>query len=124
MKKARIQIKRIHEAASPEDGQRILVDRLWPRGISREKAALDGWRPELAPSNGLRTWFGHDEQRWGEFRKRYLAELRQHREEARELAHAARSAPLTLLYAARNPEHNNAIVLRQYLMMLERPGQE
>lgn len=112
-------IKRIYEPASHDDGMRILVDRLWPRGISRGEAQLDEWVKELAPSDELRNWFNHEENRWRKFRERYLDELKEHREQARKIAEAARESTVTLLFAAKDEEHNNAVVLRQYLEMLE-----
>lgn len=114
-----LKIKRIYEEASDEDGIRILVDRLWPRGVSRDDARLDDWNRELAPSDELRKWFGHDSERWGEFRKRYLEELKSKREIARSIAGKASNETVTLLYAAKDEAHNNAVVLRQYLEMFD-----
>ena len=110
-----IRCKRAYEPAEPGDGYRVLVDRLWPRGVSRERARLDRWEKELAPSADLRTWFGHDPDRFEEFRKRYLEELRRHRSQLTELRRHARSGTLTLVYAARDAEHNDAVVLAEVL---------
>lgn len=104
-------LKRAYDSAEKSDGYRVLVDRLWPRGVSKAKAGIDEWRRELAPSVGLRKWFGHDPERWAEFRRRYLAELKPHRGQLRELATRARKGKVTLLYAAKDEAHNNAIVL-------------
>lgn len=114
-----VRIKRIYESPSPGDGYRLLVDRIWPRGVSRDEAELDDWVKELAPSDELRKWFDHDEDRWSEFRRRYLGELKEHRDEARKIAEKAERKTVTLLFAAKDEEHNNAVVLRQYLEMLD-----
>jgi uncharacterized protein YeaO (DUF488 family) len=111
----KIKLKRAYEKPAASDGTRILVDRLWPRGLKKETAAIDHWFKEIAPSTDLRKWFGHDPSRWGEFRKRYTAELRRHTEQLDELRKLARSGPLTLVYAARDEEHNDAVVLRAVL---------
>jgi uncharacterized protein YeaO (DUF488 family) len=110
-----VRLKRVYEPAEDADGYRVLVDRLWPRGVSRERARLDRWEKELAPSADLRTWFGHDPDRFEEFRKRYLEELRRHRSRLTELRRRARSGTLTLVYAARDAEHNDAVVLAEVL---------
>lgn len=111
-----IRIKRIYDDPSPEDGVRVLVDRLWPRGVSKERAALDAWMKEIAPSPDLRTWYGHDVEKWEEFQRRYRQELEQNRDAVDELlAHARPDAPLTLLYATRDEIHNSAAVLLEYL---------
>ena len=111
---ADVAVKRIYEQAADGDGQRILVDRIWPRGVSRARAALDAWMPEVAPSNELRKWFGHDPQRWDEFRARYRAELADspHLEQ---LAAMIATSPATLLYSARDTEHNQAVALASIL---------
>lgn len=112
-------LKRIYEEPSPEDGYRVLVDRLWPRGISKEKARLDGWLKEIAPSDHLRRWVHEDpDGRWGEFRRRYLSDLAEHREELRPLAERAREGRVTLLYASKDEERNNAVVVKEYLEQL------
>jgi uncharacterized protein YeaO (DUF488 family) len=110
-----VRVKRIYEPAEPGDGYRVLVDRLWPRGVSRERARLDEWARELAPSDELRRWFGHEPDRFDEFRSRYLVELKDQGEEVAELRQRARSGPLTLLYAARDEQHNEAVVLAELL---------
>lgn len=114
-----IKLKRAYDRPASDDGYRVLVDRIWPRGISKEDANLDDWLKEAAPSDELRTWFNHDPERWDEFRKRYLAELKHHRESLRELARLADEQTVTLVFGARDRKHNNAVVLKQYLKMLE-----
>jgi uncharacterized protein YeaO (DUF488 family) len=109
-------LKRAYETPSPDDGTRVLVDRLWPRGLSKQKACIDQWLKELAPSTKLRKWFGHDPERWKEFRRRYTAELREHGEALDELRRAARTGRTTLVYAARDELHNEAVVLRDVVM--------
>ena len=112
-----IRIKRIYERARTSDGSRILVDRLWPRGMAKSTAKIDEWMKELAPSNALRKWFGHKPERWQEFQKRYRNELRQ--PEKQELMHHVRSMArkgiATLLYAAKDKEHNNAKALAKFI---------
>jgi uncharacterized protein YeaO (DUF488 family) len=110
-----LQIKRIYDEADPSDGLRILVDRLWPRGISKERARVDRWEKELAPSDGLRRWFGHDPERWQEFKSRYGSELEGQGELLHEIAAQAAKGAVTLLYAAKDEEHNNAVVLQELL---------
>jgi uncharacterized protein YeaO (DUF488 family) len=109
--------KRAYEPASPDDGQRVLVDRLWPRGLSRQAAALDVWEKDVAPSNELRRWFHHDDARWEEFRERYLTELAQPAARAAlaRLAELAARGRVTLVYGARDREHNQAQVLMEAL---------
>ena len=111
-----IRLKRAYEAASADDGVRILIDRLWPRGVTKQAAALDRWMKEIAPSSELREWFGHDPARWQEFRGRYTKELRCHKHILTELRLIARRRPLTLVYSARDEEHNDAVVLRKVLL--------
>jgi uncharacterized protein YeaO (DUF488 family) len=111
-----VQIKRIYEEPQPGDGFRALIDRLWPRGISKQRAALDAWLVDLAPSHALRIWYGHDPQRWPQFRRRYRAELRAHAAELEELRRRAARQRVTLLYASREPRINHAVVLRQVLL--------
>ena len=108
-----IRLKRAYDPAGPEDGTRILVDRLWPRGLSRDQAKVDQWLKDVAPSAELRRWFGHDPAKWAEFRKRYEAELARNPslEELRDLIRRERR--VTLLFGARDVEHNNAVVLRE-----------
>lgn len=109
-----VRIKRAYEPRGEGEGYRVLVDRLWPRGISKEKLAPDAWIRELSPSDELRKWFGHDPSRWAEFQKRYRRELAnpEARAALAELTRRAKSGPLTLLYAAKDEDHNNAIVIR------------
>ncbi len=113
---ANIKLKRAYDKPSPADGTRILIDRLWPRGISKEKAALDRWMKEIAPSTELRRWFAHDPKRWAEFRRRYRQELREYPGLLEELKSLARNGPLTLVYAAHDEAHNDAVVLREVLL--------
>lgn len=110
-----LQIKRVYEEPDPLDGLRLLVDRLWPRGLARERAGVDQWLKELAPSDELRQWFAHDPEKWQEFRTRYLRELEAQRPLLNEISHSARRETVTLLYAARDEEHNNAVVLKELL---------
>ena len=111
-----VRLKRAFEKAGPEDGMRILVDRLWPRGVSKADAALDLWAKALAPSTRLREWFAHDPARWDEFRRRYVEELRGQPEMLAQLRAAARHGRITLVYAARDEAHNDAVVLRDLLL--------
>jgi uncharacterized protein YeaO (DUF488 family) len=118
-----VRLKRAYADAAPNDGYRVLIDRLWPRGLARERAALDEWARELAPSTELRQWFGHDPQRFEEFRRRYVGELRQQRSRISALRRRARAGRLTLVYSAHDREHNDAVVLAQVLRQgLPRPG--
>jgi uncharacterized protein YeaO (DUF488 family) len=110
-----IRLKRAYEPPSPEDGRRIIVDRLWPRGIRKADAAIDRWLKEIAPSTELRRWFGHDPTRWEEFRRRYRSELSAHQDLLSELRVMAREGRLTLVYSARDEHHNDAVVLREML---------
>jgi uncharacterized protein YeaO (DUF488 family) len=110
-----IRLKRVYEPAGRTDGYRILIDRLWPRGISHERAQLDEWDRELAPSTELRRWFGHEPGRYEEFRRRYIEELRDRPERLTELRRRAARGRLTLVYAARDTEHNDAVVLAEVL---------
>jgi uncharacterized protein YeaO (DUF488 family) len=115
-----IRIKRAYEAPAKSDGVRILVDRLWPRGVRKESLDIAFWMKELAPSDALRKWFGHDPGKWDEFRKRYLKELK--RPEAvsllREIAETARKGTVTLVYSAKDEQHNQAVVLKDALESL------
>jgi len=110
-----IRSKRIYEPAEPTDGYRVLIDHVWPRGVTRERARLDEWARDLAPSDGLRRWFDHVPERFDEFRARYRDELATHDEFIDELRQRAREAPLTVVYAARDRDHNNAAVLTELL---------
>lgn len=111
-----IRTKRIYEAPSPEDGRRILVDRLWPRGLSREKAHVDLWLKEVAPSTELRKWFNHDPEKWEGFKQRYLQELRQQPVALQHLVEAIGSGPATLLFGARETRFNDAVALREFIL--------
>lgn len=110
-----VRIRRVYDPPEPEDGFRILIDRVWPRGVSKEEARVDEWRRDLAPSTELRRWFGHDPARFDEFRRRYRAELEQAADALDELVERARDGVVTLVYGARDTEHNNAVVLRELL---------
>lgn len=110
-----IAVKRVYDPPSRNDGYRVLVDRLWPRGLTKEDAALDAWSKELAPSAALRKWFGHDPARWEGFRHRYAGELDAAAEHWRPLLTQAARHRVTLLYGARDEEHNNAVALKSYL---------
>lgn len=110
-----IHVKRVYESAQSSDGKRILIDRLWPRGLSKEKAHVDHWIREIAPSDALRKWFGHDPERWPSFRERYFRELDAAPEALAELRQIMGSGRATLLYAAKDELHNNAVALRSYL---------
>ena len=110
-----LKLKRAYDPAAKSDGQRILVDGLWPRGIPKTKLRVDAWVKEVAPSAPLRKWFSHDAAKWDEFRKRYARELDAHPEAWRPIRAAARKGKVTLIYGARDAEHNNAVALREYL---------
>lgn len=109
-------LKRAYEPPAPEDGARILIDRLWPRGITKDALALDQWAKELAPSTVLRQWFGHEPARWAEFQKRYAHELENHAEALDALRERARTGTVTLVYGAHDEAHNNAVVVRALLL--------
>lgn len=111
-----IAVKRIYEPPSPSDGQRVLVDRIWPRGLSKAHAALRLWLKDIAPSDELRKWFGHEPARWAEFRRRYGAELDRNEEAVRQLRALLRDGKVTLLYGAHDEVHNNAVALAEYLL--------
>lgn len=111
----RIHIKRIYEPASKQDGFRMLVDRLWPRGVSKDRAQLDLWLKDIAPSDALRRWFNHDVKKWPEFKKKYQAELKRNAEATETIKKIARRRNITLLYAAKDETHNEAVVLQQWL---------
>lgn len=110
-----IRIRRAYEPPGRADGARVLVDRIWPRGVKKEELAIDEWLRDLAPSDRLRKWFGHDPERWEEFQKRYFAELDERPEPLRALRALARKGRVTLVYGARDEEHNQAVALRSYL---------
>jgi len=111
----KLNIKRVYDAADPADGTRILVDRLWPRGLTKEKAKVDLWLKEIAPSAGLRKWFGHDPAKWTEFKKRYRAELNENTASVSTLKDQIKKGTTTLVYGAKDEEHNYAVLLREYL---------
>ncbi|WP_425906470.1 DUF488 domain-containing protein [Nitrobacter sp. TKz-YC02] len=111
-----INVKRAYEAPDTDDGTRILVDRLWPRGLRKTDAAIDRWIKGIAPSTDLRKWFGHDPARWQEFRRRYADEIQRHPEEFDELRTCARAGRITLVFAAHDETRNNAVVLRDVLL--------
>lgn len=110
-----IRTKRVYDAPAKSDGFRVLVDRVWPRGVSKEKAAVDLWMKEIGPSTELRKWFNHDLKRWAEFRERYRAELGERAELLDELSGHAAKGPLTLVFSAKDEEHNQAVALKEVL---------
>jgi len=112
----KLHIKRAYEPASPEDGERFLVDRLWPRGVKKEALVLTGWLKEVAPSDALRRWFGHVPERWEDFRRRYRDELKTQQAALQPLRDALKRGPVTLVYSAHDEAHNQAVVLREFLL--------
>jgi uncharacterized protein YeaO (DUF488 family) len=110
-----LKLKRAYEPAARTDGRRVLVDRLWPRGLSKRRVALDDWMKELAPSANLRRWFAHDPKKWLEFKRRYRRELRAHSELVCQLASLARRGRVTLVFSARDEDHNDAVVLAEII---------
>jgi uncharacterized protein YeaO (DUF488 family) len=119
-----LRLKRAYEAAAPQDGVRVLVDRLWPRGLSKADAAISRWMKAVAPSTELRQWFGHDPERWQEFRRRYVEELRQNTAVLDELRELALASTITLVFAAHDEAHNDAVVLRDFLLQWSNSEQE
>ena len=118
-----IHIKRVYEPPGKEDGIRILVDRLWPRGLKKEKARVDGWWKDLAPSDSLRKWFDHDPNKWPEFKRRYFKELDNNEKEMKERIGEIKNQPLTFLYGTREEIYNNAAALKEYVeKRLEKEG--
>jgi len=111
-----VKLKRAYEPPTADDGMRILIDRLWPRGLKKTDAEIDQWMKEIAPSAGLRKWFGHDPKRWQEFRRRYKSEVRHHPDQLQELRTLAQGGRITLVYAARDEAHNDAVVLKEMLL--------
>ncbi len=111
----KIQTKRAYDAPAASDGERYLVDRLWPRGVKRENLDVKDWLKEVAPSNDLRKWFAHDPQRWNEFRQRYFKELDANPTVWKPLLDTAKHEPVTLVYSAKDTEHNQAVALKEYL---------
>jgi uncharacterized protein YeaO (DUF488 family) len=110
-----IKLKRVYEEPGPKDGLRVLVERLWPRGLTKERAAVDLWLKDVAPSPGLRKWFGHDPARWERFQERYRRELLEKKDAVRLLKQQGKEGTVTLVYAARDEEHNGAVVLKRFL---------
>ena len=110
-----VKVKRVYEPATADDGMRVLVDRLWPRGISKDKAKIALWLKEIAPSNALRKWYGHDPAKWTEFRRRYAAELKDNPEPIQELRTLAQAKTVTLLFSSKELELNNAVALKEML---------
>ena len=117
-----VRIKRAYDAAERGDGYRVLIDHVWPRGVSRERAKLDEWARELAPSDELRKWFDHVPERFAKFRSRYRGELKGQRERVEDLRRRARKGPVTIIYAARDREHNNAVVLADVIRNADGPA--
>jgi uncharacterized protein YeaO (DUF488 family) len=110
-----IQARRVYEPPAPEDGARLLVDRLWPRGVKKERVKLAGWLKEVAPSDSLRRWFDHDPAKWNDFQRRYATELEANPKAWQPVLHAAREGKVTLLFSAKDTEHRNAIALKSFL---------
>jgi uncharacterized protein YeaO (DUF488 family) len=110
-----LKVKRVYDDAKESDGLRILVDRLWPRGLSKEKAKVDLWLKEVAPSNELRKWFGHEPAKWAVFKRRYFKELNDKTEQVESIREKAKEGTVTLVYAAKHTEYNNAVALKEYL---------
>lgn len=111
----RLRIKRVYDAPATTDGVRVLVDRLWPRGLRKEQARIDHWLKDIAPSSHLRKWYNHDDSRWGEFKRRYFAELSAQDEPITQLRNLMNEHTVTLLYSARSEAHNNAVALAAFL---------
>ena len=111
-----IRVKRVYEPYEPEDGHRVLVDRIWPRGLSKDKVRFDIWMKDIAPSDGLRAWFAHDDEKWEGFKSKYFEELFRKSKEVAALLAIGKRERLTLLFSAKNESHNNAVALREYLM--------
>lgn len=118
---SKLQLKRVYEESTEQDGTRFLVERLWPRGVPKTALSDAEWLQVAAPSTALREWFHHDPDRWDEFRRRYFVELKHHRDELSPVLEAARNGTVTLLYSSSDAEHNNAVALREYLQHLLRP---
>ena len=111
----KLKLKRVYEAPHKDDGTRILVDRLWPRGLTKERAKVDLWLKEIAPSTELRKWFGHDPKKWRSFCERYETELKDHADQLKLLKSKVKEGTVTLIYGARDQEHNEALVLKEFL---------
>jgi uncharacterized protein YeaO (DUF488 family) len=110
-----VRLKRVYDPVGPADGTRLLVERLWPRGIKKTALKIDGWLKDVAPSSKLRRWFNHDPSKWSKFRHRYFQELNGHPEGLAEILDAARRGAVTLIYSSRDTEHNNAVALKEYV---------
>jgi len=110
-----IKIKRIYNPVSPQDGKRIYIDRLWPRGMKKEEVKIDEWLKEISPSDGLRKWFGHDPSKYAEFKKRYAKELEKHSEILERIKKEGKGKTATLLFSAKDEKHNNAMVMKEIL---------
>jgi uncharacterized protein YeaO (DUF488 family) len=110
-----VKIKRIYEPAAPDDGFRVLVDRLWPRGLSKEKAKVDLWLKEVAPSDRLRKWYSHDPRKWNQFREEYFKELGHHQEKVRSIMEKMKEGPVTMLFSSKEERLNNAAALKEYI---------
>lgn len=110
-----IELKRVYETPSGSDGRRVLVERLWPRGLSKQDASIDLWAKQAAPSADLRRWFGHDPEKWGEFKRRYFEELDSRKEELGPILGGFEAGPITFVFAAREPRFNNAVALKEYV---------
>ena len=111
-------VKRVYDEPTKSDGRRVLVDHLWPRGLKKNEAQIDEWLKEIAPSTRLRKWFGHDPARWKEFKKKYAAELDGQRDQVEKLAREASKRRITLLFSAKDTQHNNAVALKEYIEKL------
>ena len=111
-----VNLKRAYEPPTDDDGTRILIDRLWPRGITKKRAAIDQWMKDISPSTDLRKWFGHDPDRWDEFRRRYAQEVHKNSDLLDQLRSLARHGPITLVYSAHDEKHNDAVELRKLIL--------
>jgi uncharacterized protein YeaO (DUF488 family) len=118
-----VSVKRVYEPSVPSDGVRVLVERLWPRGMRKESLKMNAWLKDIAPSDTLRRWFNHDPAKWPEFRRRYFAELNRHRDALQPILDAEAHGNVTLLYSAHDTEHNNALVLKDHLAALDVRGE-
>jgi uncharacterized protein YeaO (DUF488 family) len=116
IKEANVQLKRAYDPPKKSDGTRVLVDRIWPRGVKKADAEIQEWMKDIAPSSSLRKWFGHDPEKWQEFRSRYRAELKKKPEQLEHLCMLVRKGPTTLIYSARDQKHNNAVALRDLIL--------
>jgi len=117
----KLQLKRVYDEPTEQDGRRFLVERLWPRGVAKSPLADAEWLKDVAPSSELRDWFHHDPQRWNEFRRRYFAELKRHTDDLSPILEAAHKGKVTLLYSSHDKEHNNAVALREFLQHFLNP---